>query len=59
MRLARYSRVPRSDVPRSGLTAVEYTGGYPSQVAASQMAAEEREGMLKKGPATTVGEVPH
>jgi hypothetical protein len=45
MRSKRYAPVPKSD------TAVEYTGGYESPMAA------ERESMVKKGPEVAVGEV--
>ena len=47
MKRKRYSPVPKSD------TAVEYTGGYESPMAA------ERQAMVKKGPDVAVGEVQH
>ncbi|KAL2015089.1 hypothetical protein VTK56DRAFT_6321 [Thermocarpiscus australiensis] len=47
IRRKRYTPAPKTD------TAVEYTGGYQSQLPA------EREGMLKKGPAVAIGEVAH
>ncbi|KAK4118649.1 hypothetical protein N657DRAFT_367267 [Parathielavia appendiculata] len=46
LRRRRYAPVPKSD------TAMEYAGGYESPMAA------ERENMLKKTPAVTIGEVP-
>ncbi len=48
MRRKRYTPLPKSDN-----TAVEYTGGYESPMAA------ERQGMMKKGPEVEVGEVRH
>lgn len=47
LRRRQYAPVPKSD------TAVEYTGGYQSPMAA------EREGMVKKGPEVAAGEVSH
>ncbi|AEO67572.1 uncharacterized protein THITE_53601 [Thermothielavioides terrestris NRRL 8126] len=47
IRRKRYAPVPKSD------TAVEYTGGYQSPMAAER----EREAMLKKEPAVAVGEL--
>ncbi|KAK3290999.1 uncharacterized protein B0H64DRAFT_420741 [Chaetomium fimeti] len=49
----KYAPVPKSDVHKSDMTAVEYTGGYDSPMAA------EREAMVKKTPDVATSEVQH